>query len=67
MKETTRVTYHLPPALAEKLRDIAWWDRLTVNRLVQTALETYVRKLENKRGKPYPKRSSVLRRGKPLA
>jgi hypothetical protein len=62
-----RATYHLPPDLAEKLRDVAWWDRLTVNELVRTALEDHVRRLEKKRGAPYPKRGGVLRRGKPLA
>lgn len=65
-RTTTRITYHITPELAEKLRDIAWWDRVTVNHLVQTALEEFVSKLEAERGKPYLKRSGVLRRGKPL-
>ena len=62
-----RATYHLPPALIDKLRDIAWWARRTVNEVVRDALEDHVRRLEKKRGEPYPKRGGVLRRGKPLA
>ena len=64
---TARFTYHLKPALADKLRDIAFWERETVNHLVQTALEKYVLELETRRGEVYPKRSGVLRRGRPLA
>ncbi len=62
-----RATYHLPPALIDKLRDVAWWDRRTVNEVVRDALEDHVRRLEKKRGEPYPKRGGILRRGKPLA
>ncbi len=62
-----RATYHLPPALIDKLRDIAWWDRMTVNEVVRAALEDHVHRLEKKRGEPYPKRGGALRRGKPLA
>jgi hypothetical protein len=62
-----RATYHLPPDLIDKLRDMAWWDRMTVNEVVRAALAERVHRLEQKRGGPYPKRGGVLRRGKPLA
>jgi len=62
-----RATYHLPPGLIDKLRDVAWWDRLTVNELVRAALEAHVDRLERDRGEPYPRRQGTLRRGKPLA
>lgn len=58
-----RFTCHLPAALAEKIRDVAWWDRRTVNNVVQTAIESYIAKLEKGRGEPYEKREGTLRRG----
>ncbi len=51
--DVQRITYHLPAALVEKIRDVAWWDRRTANSVVQTALEAYVAKLEKARGEPY--------------
>lgn len=62
-----RVTYHLPPDLIDKVRDVAWWDRETVNAVVRSALEDHLHRLEKRRGEPYPKRGGVLRRGRPLA
>lgn len=59
-----RITYHLPPELAERVRDVAWWDRRTANDIVRAALEQYLAALEKKRKEPYPPRGGVLRRGR---
>jgi hypothetical protein len=32
--KSTRVTYFIPTSLAEKVRDVAWWDRESVNSVV---------------------------------
>jgi hypothetical protein len=55
-----RVTYFIPTSLAEKVRDIAWWDRESVNSVVVQALEDLVAKRERKRGEPYPRREKPL-------
>ena len=61
--KSTRVSYFIPKALAEKVRDVAWWDRESVNAVVVQALEDLVAKREKKRGGPYPRREKPLPRG----
>jgi hypothetical protein len=65
--ETDRATYHLPPELIDKVRDVAWWDRETINAVVSAAIGEHIARREKKRGQPYPKREGELRRGKSLA
>jgi hypothetical protein len=64
---TDRATYHLPPDLIDKIRDVAWWDRKTVNAVVTAAITEHIARQEKKRGEPYAKREGELRRGKSLA
>lgn len=57
------------PHIAEKIRDVAYWDRKTISQVMIEALEAYVESMEHNRGSPYKKRprSSTTRRGrKPL-
>jgi hypothetical protein len=46
-----------------KVRDVAWWDRESVNSVAVQALEDLVAKREKKRGGPYPRREKPLPRG----
>ena len=64
---TDRATYHLPADLADKVRDVAWWDRTTANAVVTAAITEHIARLEKKRREPYAKRDGELRRGKSLA
>ena len=61
-----RATYFLPPELIDKVRDVAWWDRETVNGVVQAALEEHIARREKERGEAYTKRTGALRRGRAL-
>ncbi len=57
-----RATFFLPVALVDRLRDVAWWDRTSLNALAEEALEDLLRKRERKRGIPYPRREGELHR-----
>jgi hypothetical protein len=60
--KSARVTYFIPTELAERVRDVAWWDRESVNSLVIDGLERMLADRECKRGSKYPKRERPLRR-----
>jgi hypothetical protein len=62
-----RQTFYLPPRLIEKIRDVAYHERLTIADVVAPAIQEYIGRLEKKRGAPYPRREGRLRPGKPLA
>lgn len=62
----SRFTCHLPPELAEKIRDLAWWERRTVAEVVTAALSQFVERMERERGEAYEPRGGALRRGRPL-
>ena len=47
----------------EKMRDLAWRDRITMGSLIEAAVLEYLAKHE--RYEPIPKRKGELRRGRP--
>ncbi len=51
-----RTTFSLSLDVAERARDAAHFERLTVVELVETAIREYVAKLEARRGEPFPQR-----------
>lgn len=61
-----RATFHLPPELVDRVRDVAWWERRTCAQIVKDAIEIYIEGLVKERRKPFPKRAGELRRGKPI-
>jgi hypothetical protein len=54
----TRATFIINEGLLEKLKAIAYWDRLLIKDVVNTALQDAIDKYEKKNGnvKPIPKR-----------
>lgn len=54
----TRATFILNEELLEKLKAIAYWDRVLIKEVINTALQEYVTKTEKKSGeiKPIPNR-----------
>ncbi len=64
-----RFTVHIPPELAERVRDACYWQPdLTLAAFVEKALDTALTKLQKQRnrGKPFPTRKGELKRGRPI-
>jgi hypothetical protein len=53
---TMKATFNLPPDLLEKLRAAAYWERVPIDGLVKTAIIEALKKMERKRGEPFPPR-----------
>jgi len=60
-----RVTMYLPIALAERLRDAAWWTRSTLAAIAEEAFTEKMAKLEKEHG-PIKKRQADLKIGRPI-
>ena len=58
--EETRATFILESTLLEKMKAIAYWERLLIKEVVQEALQKTIAAYEKKNGKirPIPKRGS---------
>jgi len=62
-----RVTFQLPPETIDRARNAVFWTPgATMAALMEEALSAYLDRLERKRGKPFPPRSSALRTGRPV-
>jgi hypothetical protein len=61
-----RVTIYLRVALADKLRDAAWWTRSTLADLAEEAFTEKLAKLEKENGGPFERRGSELKAGRPM-
>lgn len=61
-----RVTIYLPVALADRLRDAAWWTRSTLANLADEAFTEKLAKLEKENGGPFERRGSELKAGRPM-
>jgi hypothetical protein len=57
-----RTTFSLNPEIAERARDVAYCQRLTVVEVVEAAIRAYVEQLERERGEPFPERPRRRRR-----
>ena len=55
----------LPAAMVERVRDIAFWERVTVAALVEQGLNVVLTKKERENGGPYEKRNGELKTGRP--
>lgn len=58
--------FNLPDEVLEKVRDIAYWDRIPVNAIVREGIEMAIKKYEKKRGAGYPTREGELVSGRPV-
>jgi len=63
----SRFTTHIRKDVAEKARDVAYWERASLSAVVTEALEEYIAKREKKRGEPYPAREGQLKTGRPVS
>jgi hypothetical protein len=63
-EQRTPFTVRLPPSLAEKIRDIAHQDELSLDSLGEMAFRNLVKTLERKRGDAYLPRTGGLKRGR---
>jgi hypothetical protein len=64
--EMEKITIPFPVALAERVRNAAYWDRLTLAGLVTEAVQEALDRMEQERGEPYPPRASELKGGRPV-
>lgn len=57
----TRTTYILNETNVEKVKDIAYWDRVGINEVADGAISELVKKYEKKNGKvkPRPKKKKL--------
>lgn len=55
---------YIRSSIAEKAKDVAWWDRTTIGDLVETAIVEKIARLEKARGEPYPPRKDSLKPGR---
>jgi post-segregation antitoxin (ccd killing protein) len=61
------LTVQIDSEIIERARDAVFHTPgLTLAGLVQSAFEEALRKLENKRGEPFPKRPAAIRVGRPV-
>lgn len=64
--ERDRVTVQIPATTVERMKDCAYWERLTVAEIVEQGALAFIEKLEAKRGEKYPTRAAPLKAGRPL-
>ncbi len=60
-----RMTVQISKDTIERVKDCVYWNRLTVAQFVEEALEAALSESEKQNGKPYPKRRSELKPGRP--
>jgi hypothetical protein len=71
LKKTTyhpkeRMTVQISKDTIERLKDCVYWNRLTVAQFVEEALEESLKEAEKENGKPFQKRRSELKPGRPI-
>jgi len=64
--ERERVTVQMLATTAERLKDCAYWERLTVVEIVEKGILAFVEKMESRRGEKYPTRTAPLKPGRPM-
>ena len=61
----SRQAYSLPPDVADGIRRIAYWERVTLSEVVARAVRHFREKLEKQRGEPYAP-IQAARMGRPV-
>lgn len=64
-QEKERMTVQISKDVIERVKDCVYWNRLTVAQFVEEALEASLIEAEKKNGKPFDKRRSELKPGRP--
>jgi hypothetical protein len=62
-----KISVMLPAAMVERLKDAAFWERMTVASIVERGLIPVLANLERKNGGAYEKRNRELKPGRPAA
>lgn len=60
-----RMTIQISKDIIERVKDCVYWNRLTVAQFVEDALEEALKVAEKENGKPFQKRISELKPGRP--
>jgi hypothetical protein len=65
--EKTRVTFMLSSEVMDQARDAVYWTPgLTMSGFVEEAMVEARKRLEKKRGEPFPRRKGELKSGRPV-
>lgn len=64
-QEKERMTVQISKNTIERVKDCVYWNRLTVAQFVEEALEAALMEAEKENGKPFDKRRSELKPGRP--
>jgi predicted DNA binding CopG/RHH family protein len=65
-QEKERMTVQISKDTIERVKNCVYWDRLTVAQFVEEALKAALSIAEAKNGKPFQKRRSELKPGRPI-
>lgn len=60
-----RITVQINQNTIERVKDCVYWNRLTIAQFVEEALEVALKAAETENGKPFQKRRSELKPGRP--
>ena len=60
-----RMSFTLEKRTRERVRDMAYWERVTLNEIGEVALSWFLARVEAAMGRPYPNREDELRPGPP--
>lgn len=64
-QEKERITVQISKDTIERVKDCVYWNRLTVAQFVEEALEAALLVAEKENGKPFDRRRSELKPGRP--
>jgi hypothetical protein len=63
---TEKITTPFPGDLIERVRNAAYWERLTLTGIIVQAVTEAVARMEQERGESYPPRKGELKGGRPI-
>lgn len=63
---TEKITTPFPADLIERVRNAAYWERLTLTSIIVQAVTEAVARMEQDRGESYPPRKGELKGGRPI-
>lgn len=63
---TEKITTPFPANLIEQVRNVAYWERLTLTGIIVEAVSEAIARMEKERGEPYPPRKGELKGGRPI-
>jgi hypothetical protein len=64
--KSEKISLPIPVELIERVRDAAYWERMTLASIIEEALTDKLDRMEKGRGAPYEPRTGKLHTGRPL-